>query len=674
MTIPEKIISEVEDLRREIERHNHLYYVLDKPEITDEEYDSLFRRLQDLEERYPELRSPDSPTARVGGPPAGQFTSVRHSIPMLSLANAMDGEEMVQFDARVKRLLGKETAVVYLAEPKLDGLSVELVYEEGVFVRGSTRGDGITGEDVTANLKTVRSIPLKLKSKKAVWPPVRIEVRGEIFMARKDFGDLNRSRQEQGLEPFANPRNAAAGSLRQLDPYVTAARPLDGYFYGVGEVEGSIPGTQGDLLVFLEDLGLKVNEERRRCADLSEALEYFGRLAALRAELPYEIDGMVLKVDRFDLREILGATSRSPRWAIAYKFQAEWATTVILDIAAQVGRTGKITPVAILEPVGVGGVTVSRATLHNQDEVDRKDIRVGDTVIVQRAGDVIPEIVEVRKDSRNPGAAPWRMPDVCPACGSRVVRVEGEAAHRCVNMGCPAQVRERIFHFASRKAMDIDGLGRKTVSQLVERGWVENPADLYSLTKERILDLDLFADKSGDNLLKAIENSRKATWPRLLYALGIPLVGSHVAGILARRFPSPEDLKKASLEDLTGTEGIGPGIAQSVRAFFQEGKNLGIIDRLERAGVFPETVAGPARQDLEGKTFVLTGTLKGFTRDEARERIEGMGGRVAGSVSGRTDFVVAGTHPGSKLEKARELGVRVLAEDEFVKMLEGGSR
>ncbi|MCK5352568.1 NAD-dependent DNA ligase LigA, partial [bacterium] len=489
MTIPKKIKKEAEDLRNAINRHNRLYYVLDAPEISDAEYDARFRRLLEIEEAHPDLRTPDSPTQRVGAAPSEQFAPVRHTFPMLSLGNAMDEEEAVEFDARVKRFLGSNETVTYMAEPKLDGLSVELVYENGMLILGSTRGDGVTGEDVTANLRTVRSIPLKLVGQKV---PRRIEVRGEIFINRSDFDGLNRQREADGEEPFANPRNAAAGSLRQLDPAITATRPLDCFFYALGEMEGNTPASQEELLGYLTAVGLKVNPLRRSCDGIGPALEYYRELLDQRDDLQYEIDGMVIKVDRFDLRETVGVTSRNPRWAVAYKFPPQQALTMVEEISVQVGRTGKLTPVAHLKPVRVGGVNVSRATLHNQDEVDRKDVRAGDTVIVQRAGDVIPEVVEVVQGKRPEGTVPWVMPEECPVCLTHVVRVEGEAAHRCTNIACPAQVKERIFHFASRGAMDIEGLGMKTVSQLVDSGLVSDPSVLYSLTREQILTLDLF--------------------------------------------------------------------------------------------------------------------------------------------------------------------------------------
>ncbi len=686
MTVPHDINAEAARLRAEIERHNHLYYVLDAPEISDDEYDALFRRLAAIEEAHPDLRTPDSPTQRVGAAPSDRFASVRHSRPMLSLANAMDDGETREFDARVKRLLGSEEPLIYVAEPKLDGLSVELVYEEGVLALGSTRGDGVTGEDVTANLKTVRSIPLKLSSvaissrgsgegggPEDAWPvPGRLEVRGEVFITREHFERLNTRQEAEGLAPFANPRNAAAGSLRQLDPKITASRPLDSFFYAVGEVDGDFPDTQWELLKWLGRQGFKVNPLVKRCKGIEEALDFYRYLLDQREKIPYEIDGMVIKVDRFDLRDRMGSTSRSPRWAVASKFPPQQARTIVEEIVVQVGRTGKVTPVAGLKPVRVGGVTVARATLHNQDEIDRKDVRVGDTVVVQRAGDVIPEIVEVVRDRRPEGTVPYRIPDGCPVCRGHVLRLEGEAAHRCTNMACPAQVKTRIAHFASRGAMDIEGLGFKTISQLVDRAMVSDPADLYALTKEQILTLDLFADKSAGNLLDSLERSKATTWDRQLFSLGIPLVGSHVARVLAARFPTPDALQGATLEDLLETHEIGPGIAQSVRGFFDEPRNRDVLGRLRRAGVRAEAASRPHGTVLAGKIFVLTGTLERCTREEARQLIESRGGRVTGSVSNKTDYVVAGADPGSKLARARELGVTVLTEEQFRQILEGG--
>jgi len=676
MLITHNIKSEAERLRREIERHNHLYYVLDAPEVSDAEYDVLLRRLQELEDEHPELLTLDSPTQRVGGAPSDQFAPVRHTLPMLSLGNAMSAEEALEFDARVRRLLGTEEAVTYVAEPKLDGLSVELVYENGVLVLGSTRGDGVMGEEVTANLRTVKSLPLRLSPvAKAMGdnPPVprRIEVRGEIFINKNDFDLLNQQREAGGEEAFANPRNAAAGSLRQLDPSVTASRPLDGFFYATGEIEGEIPSSQWELLNYLAALGLKVNSLRKRCDGIEPALEYYRELLDLRDKLPYEIDGMVIKVDRLDLREIAGTTSRNPRWAVAYKFPPQQARTVVEDISVHVGRTGKLTPVAHLKPIRVGGVQVSRATLHNQDEVSRKDIRPSDTVIVQRAGDVIPEVVEVLLDQRLEAAVPWEMPDSCPVCGTRVVRVEGEAAHRCTNIACPAQVKERISHFASRGAMDIEGLGMRTVSQLVDQGQVNLPSDLDALTKDGLLGLELFAEKSSENLLDSIrEAKRSRTSDRLLFGLGIPMVGRVGARLLMSRFQTLADLVLADEEAMLQIHGIGPEITGQVSSFFLEPGNAEEARRLWT--IFePQAVSGPDTEDLAGKIFVLTGTLENFTRDDAKERIEIRGGKVTGSVSKKTDYVVAGKDPGSKLEKARELGIKVLTEKDFREMIKG---
>jgi DNA ligase (NAD+) len=666
MTIPDKIIQEAQELRDAINRHNHLYYVLDAPEIPDAEYDKLLRRLVEIEEAHPELATPDSPTQRVGAAPAEQFSPVRHTIPMLSLANAMDEEEAIEFDARVKRLLETDGEIGYVAEPKLDGLSVELVYEDGVLTVGSTRGDGVTGEDITANLRTVKSVPLKLTGNKV---PTRLEARGEIFITREDFRKLNDSRDAEGEEPFANPRNAAAGSLRQLDSTVTASRPLDGIFYAVGQVDGEMPDNQWELLGWLKELGFKVNPMVRKCSGIAEAMEFYSELLAHREKLPYEIDGMVIKVDQFTLRDTLGNTARSPRWAVASKFPPEQALTTVENIVVQVGRTGKVTPVADLAPVRVGGVMVSRATLHNQDEVDRKDVRVGDTVVIQRAGDVIPEVVEIVADRRPENSKAWSMPEECPVCGAGVVRVEGEAAHRCSNMACPAQVKTRIFHFASRGAMDIEGLGRKTVSQLVDLGKVTFPSDLGSLEKDDLLELDLFADKSAENFVKAVvEGKGTRTSDRLLFGLGIPMVGQVGAQLLMSRFNDFGQLAEATEEEMLAIHGIGPEIAGQVSSFFQGPENLQEAERLW-AMFTPQSVAAPHSTDLAGKTFVLTGTLDNFTRDEAKKLVQGHGGKVTGSVSKKTDYVVAGADPGSKLTKAEELGVTVLSEADFVELL-----
>ncbi len=666
MPLPENITKEAQELRDAINRHNTLYYVLDAPELSDAEYDKLLRRLVEIEEAHPELATPDSPTQRVGAAPAEQFSPVRHTIPMLSLANAMDEEEAIEFDARVKRLLETDDEIGYVAEPKLDGLSVELVYEDGVLTVGSTRGDGVTGEDITANLRTVKSVPLKLTGNKV---PARLETRGEIFITREDFRKLNDSRDAEGEEPFANPRNAAAGSLRQLDPAVTASRPLDVIVYGIGEVAGAFPDNQWELLGWLKELGFKVNPMVRKCSGIAEAMEFYSELLAQREKLPYEIDGMVIKVDQFTLRDTLGNTARSPRWAVASKFPPEQALTTVEKIVVQVGRTGKVTPVADLAPVRVGGVMVSRATLHNQDEVDRKDVRVGDTVVIQRAGDVIPEVVEIVADRRPENSKAWSMPEECPVCGAGVVRVEGEAAHRCSNMACPAQVKTRIFHFASRGAMDIEGLGRQTVSQLVDLGKVTFPSDLGSLEKDDLLELDLFADKSAENFVKAVvEGKGTRTSDRLLFGLGIPMVGQVGAQLLMSRFNDFGQLAEATEEEMLAIHGIGPEIAGQVSSFFQGPENLREAERLW-AMFTPQSVAAPYSTDLAGKTFVLTGALDKFTRDEAKKLVQGHGGKVTGSVSKKTDYVVAGADPGSKLTKAEELGVTVLSEADFVELL-----
>jgi DNA ligase (NAD+) len=669
MTGPADLRREAERLRREIGRHDRLYYVLDAPEITDAEYDALFRRLAELEEAHPGLRTSDSPTRRVGAAPREDFRPVVRALPMLSLANAETEDQAREFDARVKRILHSEDPLGYLCEPKLDGLSVELVYEDGVFVLGSTRGDGTTGEDVTDNLRTIGSIPLRLAGGNL---PRLLTVRGEIIMEKADFDRLNREREKDGEPPFANPRNAAAGSLRQLDPSVTASRPLTSFFYAVGEVQGGgAPDSQQHLLAWLAGLGFRVNLARSLPArGIEEAISRWRDLLAVRDALPYEIDGLVIKVDDRRIQEELGEISRSPRWALAFKFPPQQAATRVLDIVAQVGRTGTVTPVAHLEPVRISGVTVARATLHNADEVARKDVRVGDTVVVQRAGDVIPEVVGVVLKKRPAGTRAWRMPRRCPACREKVARLPGEAATRCTNMACPAQVAERICHFGSRGGMEVEGLGWRKCEQLVERGLVKDPADLYGLKKEDLLTLELMADKSADNLLEALKRSKRTTLPRLLFALGIDQVGEHAARLLARRFGALEALMDASEEDLLSVREIGPQIAGSVRSFFRNPHNRKVIHRLLASGVAP----APEKQAktkgvFAGKNVVLTGALTAMSREQAKERIEEEGGRVTSAVSAKTDFVVAGADPGSKLARARELGVKVLSEEELARML-----
>ena len=666
--VPAAAVARAAELRRLIDYHNYRYYVLDAPEIADVEYDHLMRELQELENQYPELITPDSPTHRVGAPPAKAFGEVRHGIPMLSLDNAFSDEELLDFDRRVRERLGLER-VRYVCEPKLDGLSMNLRYEDGVLVRAGTRGNGVVGEDVTANMRTVRTVPLRLRG--SGWPAL-LEVRGEVVIRRQDFEELNRRRLEQGERIFANPRNAAAGSVRQLDPRITASRPLTFFPYGVGEISAPIADSHWEVLQRLKDWGFKLNDQLERVDGVDGCLAYFRRLAEQRDQLPLEIDGVVYKVDDLAARDVLGFTSRAPRWAIAHKLPAVEATTRLLNILPSVGRTGVITPVAELEPVAVGGVIVSRATLHNLDEVHRKDVRPGDTVMVRRAGDVIPEITAVVLDKRPADAQPWEMPAQCPVCGSEVMRIDGEAAHKCMGgLYCPAQVEGALLHFAQRKAADIEGLGEKLVEQLVQRGMVRNVADLYALSKEQLLTLERMGDRSADNLLAAIERSKDTTLPRFLFGLGIPQVGQVTATQLARHFGDLEPLMSASEEALTAVPDVGPVVAHAIAHFFAQPHNREVIAQLRAAGVrWPPVERPQADAPFAGKTFVLTGTLESMTRDQAKARIEAFGGKVAGSVSAKTDYVVAGESAGSKLTKAQALGVTILDEAAFLALLE----
>ena len=669
---PHDVRQEAERLRREIEHHNHAYYVLDKPEITDAAYDELFDRLLELETQYPDLVTPDSPTQRVGAQPVEAFGTVRHSIPMLSLDKALTETELAEWYKRTSDALGGEPFEV-VAEPKLDGLAVELIYEDGRLVLGATRGDGVTGEDVTQNLRTIRAIPLQLRSDTAP-PPARIEARGEVYMEKAKFAELNRGLEDKGEEPFANPRNAAAGSLRQLDPKVTASRPLQVFLYGVGIVEGAACKTYAEELELLDRLGLRVVRPRRLCRSLAETAAFWREMNERREAMAFEMDGVVLKVDRTDQQERLGVRSRSPRYSLACKFAPRQATTVVRDIEVQVGRTGALTPVARLEPVQVGGVEISNATLHNQDEIDRKDVRIGDTVVVQRAGDVIPEIVSVVAEKRTGRERKFQMPATCPSCGSRVERPEGEVVVRCINFACPAQVKGRIEHFASRGAMDIEGLGEKLVDQLVEKGIVRSPADLYFLTRDRLAGLERMGEKSAQNLLDALEGSKSRPLARAIYALGIRHVGEHVAEVLANEFGSLEAIEKADEETLGATFEIGPTLAHAIREFFGNKENLEAIARLREGGVqFPPVAKRKAVEGgaFAGRTFVFTGELASCTREEAEALVKERGGRAASSVSKRTDYVVAGEKAGSKLTKARQLGVKVITEEDLKKMLEG---
>lgn len=656
-------------LREEIERHNHRYYVLDDPLISDAEYDRLFRDLQALEAEHPGLRTPDSPTQRVGAAPAAEFVQATHRQPMLSLNNAFDDAEVEAFDRRIREALGVD-AVEYAVEPKFDGLAISLVYERGVLTCGATRGDGYTGEDVTANLRTVRSIPLQLPA----GAPALLEVRGEVLMLRADFQSLNRRQEEQGAKPFANPRNAAAGSLRQLDSRITAGRKLTFYAYGLGDVDASVqPGTHSELIELIKKNRFLVAPECDRVSGLSGLLDYYRRIGAMRSSLPYDIDGVVYKVNSIRAQRELGFVSRAPRFAVAHKFPAEEATSLVLGIDIQVGRTGALTPVARLQPVFVGGVNVTNATLHNEDEVRRKDVHIGDTVVVRRAGDVIPEVVRVATAGARRAEDRFEMPARCPVCESAVVRSEGEAIARCSGgLYCSAQRKQALLHFASRRAMDIEGLGDRLVEQLVDLDLVRTPADLYDkLDEHRLAALDRMAEKSAANVMAAIRKSRETTLPRLIYALGIRNVGETTARDLAVHFGTLDALADAGVEALQQVPDVGPVVAESVAQFFAEPHNREVISGLQAAGIHYEAVAPrpAATGAAAGRSFVLTGTLPTLTRDDAKARIEAAGGKVSGSVSKKTDFVVAGADAGSKLEKAQALGVRVIDEQALLDLL-----
>ena len=659
MTIEKKI----KQLRETIERHNRLYYVEDAPEITDAEYDRLFGELQALEAEHPALRSADSPTQRVGAAPLSEFGEVRHRTPMLSIANAFDEEEVRAFDKRVREGLGVEQ-VEYAVEPKFDGLAVSLVYRDGVLSQGATRGDGTTGEDVTANLRTVHSIPLKLNSSNEF-----LEVRGEVLMFRRDFDALNERQRQAGQKEYVNPRNAAAGAIRQLDSRITASRRLRLFAYALISETGA--QTHSQALDRLEQLGFPVCEERDVVQGVDGLLGYYAKIGRRREKLPYGIDGVVYKVNRLDWQERIGFVSRAPRFALAHKYPAEEQTTQVLGIEVQVGRTGALTPVARLKPVFVGGVTVTNATLHNENELRRKDVRIGDTVVVRRAGDVIPEVVSVRTESRPSNATIFQMPAKCPVCGSAVVKNEDEAVHRCSGgLYCPAQRKQALLHFASRRAMNIEGLGERLVDQLVDRDLVHTPADLYKLTSKALEDLERMGEKSAGNLVAELERSRNTTLERLIYALGIRNVGETTARDLARHFGDLEQLEKAAEVELLQAPDVGPVVARSIRQFFDEPHNRQVIRDLVKRGVRWPKVAPAPRPSTPVKTFVLTGTLSGMSREEARAAIEAKGHKVAGSVSKKTDFVVAGEDAGAKLERARALGVTILQEKEFTKMLQ----
>lgn len=661
--------AKIGKLREEINFHNYRYYVLDDPVIPDVEYDRLMRELEDLERKFPHLVTPTSPTQRVGAPPLEKFEEARHTLPMLSLANAFDEEEVREFDTRVKRFLEIAKDIEYSAELKVDGVAVELSFQDGRFIAGSTRGDGFVGENVTQNLRTVKTIPLTLIRGKESPLPSRLEVRGEVYLPIKAFQELNIKRERSGEPPFANPRNAAAGSLRQLDSSITAQRPLDIFCYGVGQLSGRSFETHWETLEALGHWGFKVNPHRKRCRRIEEALEYYREMDELREKLPYEIDGVVIKVNSLRLQETLGTIARSPRWALAFKFKPKQVTTKIRDIVVQVGRTGALTPTAVMDPVRVGGVEISRATLHNQDEIDKKDVRIGDTVVVQRAGDVIPEVVRVIPEKRTGKEKKFRLPAKCPVCGSEVFKPEGEAVARCTGIACPAQLKESLIHFSSRGAMNIDGLGEKIIDQLVDRGLVKDYADLYALTMEGLLTLERMGEKLAGNILTSILNSKKTSLDRLIYALGIRHVGEHMAKLLACEFPTLEELSKTPEEKLMSIREVGPQVAKSICKFFQQKNNLRVIQKLKELGVKHPPPSQRLRKKFEGQTFVFTGALKTMSREEAESRVESLGGRASSSVSKKTDFVVVGDEPGSKYEKAKALGVKILSEEEFLKIL-----
>jgi DNA ligase (NAD+) len=662
-------MAEIEQLRQQLQQHNYQYYVLDTPLIPDQAYDQLFRRLQQLERDHPELQSPDSPTQRVGSEPASHFESVTHEVAMLSLENAFDEDEMRSFDRRLRERLERDGELSYCAEPKLDGLAVSLLYEGGELVRAATRGDGRSGENITANVRTIKSIPLSLRGDD---PPQRIEVRGEVYMELAAFEALNRNQREVDGKVFANPRNAAAGSLRLLDSRITASRPLTFCSYGIGRIEGvAMPASQYGQMLYLRDIGFPISRYIEILDSIDACLGYHQRILAMRHQLAFDIDGVVFKLDDVELQREAGFVSRAPRWAIAYKFPAQEVMTRLLDVDFQVGRTGALTPVARLEPVAVGGVMVSNATLHNMDEIERKDIRIGDIVILRRAGDVIPEVVAPVLQQRQGRLRRPQMPDACPVCGSEVLQQPGQAAYRCVGgLFCAAQRKEAIKHYASRKALDIEGLGDKLVEQLIDQGLIESVADLYDLTLEQLAGLERMADKSAQNLLLALEKSRHTTLARFIYALGIREVGEATAEALARSFGDIEALMDADVDSLQRVEDVGPVVAENLRHFFDQAENREIVERLILKGVsWPEVDAQRQSQTLAGKTYVISGTLDGMSRDQAGSLLKAQGARVSASVSAKTTALICGENAGSKLAKAQQLGVEIIDQAGFNRLL-----
>ena len=666
--IPQEVVARVQELREQINYHNYRYYVLDDPVISDAEFDRLLQKLVGLEERYPRLLTPDSPSQRVGAAPLEKFETVRHRLPMISLEDAFSEAEVREFEERLQRFLRSRETLQYVLEPKMDGCAIELVYEQGRFRVGSTRGDGVRGENVTQNLKTIHTIPLQILTREKPAPEL-LEVRGEVYMDLSEFKKLNEQRLSQGEPAFANPRNAAAGSLRQLDPSITAARPLKIFCYGVGEVRGHSFASHWEVLQTLKTWGFRVSPLIERGEGIDAAIAYHHRLEQQRHGLPYEIDGMVIKVDSLSLQERLGAKARSPRWALAYKFAAIQETTRVLDIVVNVGRTGAVTPMAVMEPVALGGVTVSRATLHNEDEVARKDVRVGDWVLVQRAGDVIPEVVKVISERRTGQEKPFQMPKLCPACGTPLVRPPGEKVTRCPNRDCFGAQTRAIMHFASKGAMDIDGLGEKVIRQLVSAGLVREVSDLYRLTEGDLLPLERFAEKSAQNIIEAIRRSKLVPLHRLINALGIRYVGEATARILARHFQSLEGLINASRDELLQVEGVGEQVAASIREYFDLPRHLELLRQLKEDEVKELPPEAPATGPLAGKTFVFTGSLAHISREEAKAQVTARGGKVSSSVSAKTDYVVMGADPGSKYAKAAELGVPLLDESAFAELI-----
>ena len=668
MSVPEMVKSESEFLRTEIEKHNYLYYVLDEPEISDYDYDQLFNELLDLETRYPELKTADSPTGRVGGTPLTVFNSVRHQVSLLSLDNAFSAAELQAFDQRIRKTLATDEAVDYVAELKFDGLTVALTYEQGRLIQAATRGDGATGEDVTVNVKTIKSIPLLIPN----GAKLRIGVRGEVYLKKADFNTLNRAREQAGESLFANPRNIAAGSLRQLDPKITASRPLDAFFYDILYLEGAVVTTQWEGFQLLKTLRLKTNPMAQLFRGIEGVIDFCEYWTQHREELPYEIDGIVVKVNLLKLQEQLGFTAKAPRSKIAYKFPAQQVETKVTDIIINIGRTGAVTPTAMLEPVKVAGTTVSRATLHNEDNIREKDIRIGDRVIVQKAGDVIPEVVRSLPEKRNGGESVFVMPVICPDCGAQIYREPGEAIARCIGATCPAQLREGIIHFVAREAMDILGLGEAIITQLIKAGLIHDVADLYNLNYEDLQKLKHFGPKSAVNLLQALAASKQNKLSQLLFGLGIRHVGAQAARELALHYISLPDIMAASFEDLTIITSIGPKIATSIVRYFAEPHNRELIEKLKGFGInMLETVDSTAIvQTLTGKTVVVTGTLKNYSRTEIEATIRSHGGKAVSSVSKNTDYCLIGQDPGSNYEKAKSLGLKILTEAEFVELLQ----